>query len=144
MVRNSQSNFVWKVLTIAILGLPAIYSPSETQLLIDKGFVRLGRKLFTDVPSETTEQQYEERCQEQIIAYQEIYLEKRIENAKKYMKQILAGKRKKAAKSGSDCSMITEEAVLDEVRRTAISDASNVFIQIPTEEPFEVGRWFDS
>lgn len=127
------------LLLFIIIGLPAIYSSYETQLLIDKGIIQLCKKTFSDMPDAIAEQLYEERCQEQIKVYHDIYMEKRIENAKRYMDSILAGKRKKAIKSGNDPSEITEEAILEDVRKRAISDVSNVFIQVPTQEPFEVG-----
>lgn len=125
-------------------GLPAIYSPYETQLLIDKGTIQLCQKIFSDMPDEQTERQYEDRCAEQVKIYHDIYLEKKVEDAKKHMDKILAGKRKKAIKSGADLSQITEEAVLDEARKRAINDVSNVFIQVPTQEPFDVGTYFSS
>lgn len=123
-------------------GLPAIYSPCETQLLIDRGIIQLCQKRFSDAPDEQTERQYEDRCAEQVKIYHEIYLKKKVDDAKKHMDKILAGKRKKAAKSGGDLSQITEEAVLEEARKRAINDVTNVFIQVPTQEPFEVGMYF--
>lgn len=128
----------------AITGLPAIYSPCETQLLIDKGIVQLYEKTFCDVPDETTEKLYEERCNEQVKMCHEIYGEKKVEDARKYMERILSGKRKKAIKTGGDPNEITQEAVLDEARQRAINDVSNVFIQVPTQEPFDVGMLTNS
>lgn len=122
-----------------LLGLPAIYSPYETQLLIDKQIIQLRKKTFSDVPNETMEKLYEERCEDQIKAYHEIYMEKRADDAIKLMDKILAGKRKKVAKSGGDPSTVTEDTILEDVRKRAIQDVTNVFIQVPTQEPFEVG-----
>lgn len=123
------------------LGLPAIYSPNETQLLIDNGVIQLCRKKFSDVPDEAIDEQYEERLQEQIHVYQEVYQEKRIEDAMKIMDKILAGKRKKVAKSGGNPDEVTEEAILEDVRNRAIHDVTNVYIQVPTQEPFDVGAY---
>lgn len=82
---------------------------------------------------------YEQRCTEQRKIFQEIYIDKKLDDTKKYMAKILAGKRKKALKSGDDISQITEQTILDEARKRAINDVTNVFIQVPTQEPFEVG-----
>lgn len=119
--------------------MPAIYSSCETQLLIDKCAVQLCKKAFSELPDEAIEKLYEERCEEQVKIYHEIYVEKKIEDARKFMEKILCGKRKKAIKSGTDPNEITEEAILDEARQRAINDVSNVFIQVPTQEPFDVG-----
>lgn len=122
-----------------ISGLPAIYSPYETQLLLDKQIIQLCKKTFSDCPNEIIENVYEERCEEQIKAYHEIYTEKRIDEAKKLMDKILAGKRKKVAKSGGNPDEVTVETILDEVRKRAIQDTTNMIIQVPTQEPFETG-----
>lgn len=57
------------------------------------------------------------------------------------MQQILAGKREKVAKTGGDPDQITEQTILEDVRTRAINDDSNVSIQVPTQDPFEVGRF---
>ncbi|XP_031636414.1 tRNA-splicing endonuclease subunit Sen34 [Contarinia nasturtii] len=121
---------------ISLSGLPAIYSPYETQLLIDKGVIQLCKKTFSDVPNEENEAQYVESCEGHLNAYKESYMEKRIGDAKKCMDKILAGKRKKVAKLGGDPNEITEEAILEDVRNRAINDVPKAFVQIPTQEPF--------
>lgn len=112
---------------IRFIGLPATYSPYETQLLIDKGGVQLCKKHFSDQPSETFDKQYEEHSQQNIEMAHEVYVEKRVEEAKSLMPKILAGKRKKVMKSGDDPSKVTEESILDDVRQRCINDATNVF-----------------
>lgn len=87
---------------------------------------------------------YEERCEEQIKVYHEIYMEKRIDEAKKLMDKILAGKRKKVAKSGGNPDEVTVDTVLAEVRKRAIQDTTNIVIQVPTQELFETGWCFPS
>lgn len=119
--------------------MPAIYSPYETQLLIDKGVVQLCKKAFTDTPDQSIEKHYVEHCQKQIQGLHEIYHEKRIEDAKKNMDRILEGKRKKAIKSGDDPNEITEEAILDEIQKRVVSDDAGILVQIPTEEPYDIG-----
>lgn len=121
------------------LGLPVTYSPHETQLLIDKGAVQLCIKHFSDEPSETFDEQYEEHCQQNLEMAHEVYVEKRVEEAKGLMTRILAGKRKKAIKLGNDPNEVTEESILADVRQRCINDATNIFVQVPTEEPFDVG-----
>lgn len=123
-----------------ILGLPAAYSPCETQLLIDKGIVQLCKKTFSNVPNETFEKQYEEACENNVKSYKEVYMEKRIEEAKNLMPKILAGKRKKVQKTGGNPDDVTEESILNDVRKRAVDDAVNVYIQVPTEDPFDVGK----
>lgn len=122
-----------------ITGLPAIYSPYETQLLIDKGIVQLCKKSFSDTLDESIEKQYVDHCQEQIQGLHEIYLEKRIDDAKKNMDKILEGKRKKAIKSGGDPNEITEDAILVEIQKRIVCDDAGVLVQIPTQEPFDIG-----
>lgn len=122
--------------------MPAIYSPYEIQLLIDKGVVQLCKKTFSDVPNEENEKQYEESCEEHLKAYKELYVEKRVGEAKKCMDKILEGKRKKADKLGSDPNEITEEHILEDVRNRASNEALKPFVQIPTEEPFLLGWYF--
>lgn len=123
-----------------IVGLPAIFSPYETQLLIDKGVVQLCKKAISDAFDKRLEKQYVEHCQEQMQASHEVYQEKRIEDAKKNMDRILAGKRKKAIKSGGDPNEVTEDAILDEVKNRPLADSTAVLVQVPTEEPFDIGK----
>lgn len=120
--------------------MPAIFSPYETQLLIDKGVVQLCKKAFSDTLDADLEKQYVDHCQEQLQASNEVYLEKRIEDTKRNMDRILAGKRKKALKSGGDPSEITEDAILEEVKNRSLPDTTAVLVQVPTEEPFEIGK----
>lgn len=128
---------------ISISGLPAIYSPYETQLLIDKGIVQLCKKNFSDVPNEQFEKQYEEFGKKILKEGQEAYLAKRIEDVTAKMDQILAGKRKKVAKSGGDPNKVTEKTILEDVRSRAINEAPNIIhVQVPTQEPFDVGKDF--
>lgn len=128
-------------LSISTLGLPAIYSPYETQLLIDKGIVQLCKRNFSDVPNEQFEKQYEEFRKDILKEGQEAYLAKRIEDATAKMDQILTGKRKKVAKSGGEPNEVTEETILEDVRTRAINEAPNiVHVQVPTQEPFDVGK----
>lgn len=75
-------------------------------------------------------------------AHQEVYMDKRIEEAKSLMPKILAGKRKKVEKSGANPDDVTEETILKDVRQRAAGDATNVYIQVPTEDPFGVGKYF--
>lgn len=121
------------------IGLPVIYSPYETQLLIDKGIVQLRKKAFFDTLNKSLERQYMEHYDEQLKVAQEVYLEKRIDDVKRNMNRILEGKRKKALKSGSDPNEITEDSILDEVRNRSGDETAGIFIQIPTEEPFKIG-----
>lgn len=86
------------------------------------------------------EKQYVEHCQEQLKGLHEICQEKRIDDAKKNMDKILAGKRKKAIKSGSDPNEITEDAILEEIKNRTVSDDAGVLVQVPTQEPFEIGK----
>lgn len=123
--------------------MPATYSPYETQLLIDKGFVQLCKKHYTDVPNDTFDKQYEDHCQRNLESAHEMYIEKRIEDAKGLMTKILDGKRKKVMKSGGDPDTITEETILEDVRQRCINDTANVFVQVPTAEPFDVGECND-
>lgn len=123
-----------------IIGLPAIFSPYETQLLIDKGVIQLCKKAFSDTLDENLEKQYVEHCQEQMQGLNEIYQEKRIDDAKKNMDKILAGKRKKAIKSGADLNEITEDAILEEIKNRTVSDDAGILVQIPTQDPFDIGE----
>lgn len=134
-IEKKSQIFLWNL----AIGLPAIYSPYETQLLIDKGIVQLCKKAFSDTLDENTEQQYVHHCDEQMKVSQEIYLEKRIDDVKKNMVRILEGKRKKVLKSGGDPSEITEDSILDELRKRPVEDTTGIFIQVPTQEPFEIG-----
>ena len=93
------------------------------------------------MPNEQFEKQYEEFGQEILKEGQEAYLAKRIEDATAKMDQILAGKRKKVAKSGGDPNEVTEETILEDVRTRAINEVPNiVHVQVPTQEPFDVGK----
>lgn len=131
--------------TNLILGLPAIYSSYETQLLIDKGIVKLCKKKFNDASNVEFEKKYVEFGQEHLKADHEAYLEKRIEEVKKKMDKILAGKRKKVVKSGGDPNEVTEETIIEDVRIRTINEAANeIYIQVPIEEPFEDGKDFTS
>lgn len=92
------------------------------------------------MPNENIEQQYEDHCREQLQLTHQIFSEKRIDNAKKNMEKILAGKRKKAIKFGNDPNEITEDAILEEIQNRSHNDSTNVLVQIPTQEPFELGK----
>lgn len=114
-------------------------------MLIDKGVVKLCKKKFTDVPNEEFDKMYMEFGQEHLKADHEAYLEKRIEEVKKKMDKILAGKRKKVVKSGGDPNEVTEETIIEDARIRVINEAPNeIYIQVPIEEPFEDGMDFTS
>lgn len=123
------------------IGLPAIYSAYETQLLIDKGVIKLCKKALSDTLDKSLEKQYVDHCQEQVQGLHEIYREKRIDDAKKNMDKILEGKRKKAIKTGGDPNEITEDAILEEIQNRPVSADAGVLVQIPTQEPFEIGMF---
>lgn len=93
------------------------------------------------MPNEQFEKQYEEFGQEILKESQEAYLAKRVEDATAKMDQILAGKRKKVAKLGGDPNEVSEETILEDVRTRAANEVPNiVHVQVPTQEPFDVGK----
>lgn len=65
-----------------------------------------------------------------------------MDEANKLMSRILDGKRKKVAKGGGDPNLVTEESILDDIRKRAIEDATSIYTQIPTQEPFDIGGCF--
>lgn len=122
-----------------IPGLPATFSPYETQLLIDKGIVQLRRKNFTNTPTEHDRQQYAHVMDENAKTYESIYRENKVKRTKEMMSRILEGKRKKMTKSGGDPMEVTEETVLDDIQKNFVIDLDNIFVQMPTEDPFNTG-----
>lgn len=86
------------------------------------------------------EKQYVEHCQEQLLELHEIGQEKRVDDAKNNMDKILAGKRKKAIKSGRDPNEITVDAILEEVKNRPVGNDAGILVQVPTQEPFDIGK----
>lgn len=122
-------------------GLPAIYSPYETQLLIDEGIIQLCRKDFDADITETMKTDYKNHIDENLKTINDIYCDKKIEDIKKILPKIIAGKRKKAEKTGANPDDITEESVLEEIRaKNSDTGPDNIFTQVPTQEPFDVGE----
>lgn len=121
-------------------GLPAIYSSCQTQLLIDKGIIKLIQRKFDTLPSEHLKHEYNVASEQHLCDFSSHYSEKKVEDSRKIIDRILDGKRKKAAKSGGNPNEITETIVIDEIRRRCQFDSGNILVQVPTEEPFDVGE----
>lgn len=121
-------------------GLPATFSPYETQLLIDKGIVQLRRKNFTNTPTKSNQQQYAHAMNENAESYESIYRENKVKRTKDMMCRILEGKRNKIAKLGGDPMAVTEDTVLEDIQKNFVIDLDNIFVQIPTEDPFDTGQ----
>lgn len=121
--------------------MPAIYSSYETQLLIDKGIIQLCRKNVDAEIDESIRIEYKNLLDENLKSFQDNYCDKKVEEVKKILPKIIAGKRKKCEKSGENPDDITEESVLNEIRKNCIVDSENIFTQIPTQEPFAVGKY---
>lgn len=123
-----------------VVGLPAIYSPYQTQLLIDKGIAELVQRALDTPPSEQSQQDYADIRAQHASVFNSHYSEKKVEESRKRMDQILAGKRKKVAKNGGDPDTVTEEKVIEEIRARCQFDAGSILVQVPTQEPFAPGE----
>lgn len=123
------------------LGLPAIYSPYETQLLINKGIVQLCKKDLHGPPSDQIKQQYSDFLKGQAETFNDIYREKRVEETKKIMPKILEGKRKKVLQTGGNPDDVKEEDILNDVRKRCKFDEKTMFVQLPMQEPFPAGLY---
>lgn len=122
-------------------GLPAIYSPYETKLLVEKGFVQLKRQNFDLAPDEQTKRDYNSVREENFQKFTDIYCDKKIEESKNIINTIIAGKRKKIEKNGGNPDEVTVESILNDIRNKFVFNLDNILIQVPTEEPFNVGKW---
>lgn len=71
--------------------------------------------------------------------YEGIYRDNKVSRTKQMMGRILDGKRKKVAKSGGDPMQVTEQTILADIEKSCIADLDNIYVQIPTEDPFSTG-----
>lgn len=122
------------------VGLPAIYSPYQTKLLIDKGIAELFQRNLDIPPSEQSKHDYIAAREQHASDFSSHYSQKKVEASRKLIGEILAGKRKKVLKNGGDPDAVTEESVIDEIRNRCQFDAGNILVQVPTQEPFAVGE----
>lgn len=70
-----------------------------------------------------------------------IYCDKKVEESRKLIDTILAGKRKKIEKAGGNPNDVTEQVVFDEIRRKHNFDLNTMLVQVPTQDPFHIGNW---
>lgn len=122
------------------IGLPAIYSPYQTQLLIDKGIAKLIHRNLEIVPREQSKLEYNAIRERHLCDFSTHYGQKKVERSRKLIDKILDGKRKKFARNGGDPNEVTEETVIDEIRKGCQFDSGNILVQVPTQEPFAVGE----
>lgn len=101
------------------------------------------RKNFDADITESMKTNYKNHIDENLKTINAIYCDKKIEDIKKMLPKIIAGKRKKAEKIGVNPDDITEESVLEEIRaKNSDTGPDNIFTQVPTQEPFDVGELF--
>lgn len=123
-----------------ILGLPAIFSPYQTQLLIDKGIAVLLRRDLDSSPAAQSIQEYDAIREQHSRDFSSNYSEKKIADSRKLMDKILGGKRKKVAKNGGNPDEVTEDTVIEEIKKRCQFDTFDILVQVPTQEPFAVGE----
>lgn len=107
--------------------------------MIDKGVVQLCRKDYSNTPTDHDKQQYANLLEEHAKTYNDFYCESKLNRSKQMIDKILDGKRKKVAKTGGNPDEVTEEAVLDDIKKNCIANLDNIYVQIPTQDPFDVG-----
>lgn len=122
------------------VGLPAVYSPHQTQLLIDKGIAELVQKRLDDAPDEHVQREYNSIRAQHLSEFSSHYRQKRITESAKMIDKILAGKRKKVALNGGDPNDVTEDTVMAELSSRFEIDPDNILIQIPTREPIDAAE----
>lgn len=122
------------------IGLPAVYSPYQTKLLIDKGIAKLIHRNLDIFPSTQSKQEYNAIRERHLCDFSTHYSQKKVEQSRKLIDKILDGKRKKVAKNGGDPNEVTEDTVIDEIRKGCQFDSGNILVQVPTQEPFAVGE----
>uniref|UniRef100_A0A1B0CSR0 tRNA-splicing endonuclease subunit Sen34 n=1 Tax=Lutzomyia longipalpis TaxID=7200 RepID=A0A1B0CSR0_LUTLO len=121
----------------SIGGLPGIFSPIEVRFLIERGFVNLQKA--PGKPSEGTINQYREFSEKQLQEQREILRRKKISELEGNLEKIVAGKRRKALKSGSGAAntpLDPQSILQEEIGRIPKLQRENLLIQIPTEYPF--------
>lgn len=101
------------------------------------------RKDFDAEVTDSMKTDFKNHIDENVKTFNATYGEKKIQDVKKLLPNIIAGKRKKAEKTGLNPDDITEESVLKEIRsKYSNTGPDNIFTQIPTQEPFDVGEFY--
>lgn len=123
---------------LSLSGLPALYSPYELRLLVDKGYAVLVEKNFSQPPSEEIKQQYKNILAVNSVAIVEYARQNRMEESMKVIDKIIAGKRKKCTAKGLNPDEITVDSVIAEMRDNFKFNPDQMTIEVPMAEPFEV------
>lgn len=108
--------------------------------MVDKGIAQLVCPPLDISPSEQCKREYSATLEQHSADFSSHYEQKKIEESRKLIDKILAGKRKKIAKSGGNPDDVNEETVLDEIRKRCQFDSGNILVQVPTQEPFITGE----
>lgn len=105
--------------------------------------IQLCQKDFDADITQNMKTDYKNHIDENLNTINDIYCNKKIEDIKKILPKIIAGKRKKAEKTGANPDDITEQSVLEEIRaKNSDTGPDNIFTQVPTQEPFNVGELY--
>ncbi|XP_058462015.1 uncharacterized protein LOC131437006 [Malaya genurostris] len=120
-------------------GLPAILSPLELKLAIENGIGVLVDKTvsFRRSPTDTEKTKFQQLVEQQTTELKLPLVEKRLDDFRKHLPQIIKGKRKKLLEKGIKESEIniTSESLLIEERRKIETMKIDGLLQIPSECP---------
>ncbi|XP_065085597.1 tRNA-splicing endonuclease subunit Sen34 [Ochlerotatus camptorhynchus] len=120
-------------------GLPAVLTSFEIKLGIDEGIIELkdnGASL-SRCPSEMEKREFKLLCWRQVHEQKEPIIEKRMNEFKRCLPKIVAGKRKKFLESGikeEDISIDHTQLIDEEIKKLEAMDIVKL-VQIPQEHP---------
>lgn len=124
--------------------MPAILSAYELCLLHEKNIVDVVKKIGLSVPpteSQTKEyHEFRERC---VNDQKELLRQNKVDESRKVVDKIIAGKLKKLAKSSNQTpspDTFEPEAVLQEIYDSYSFSMDNALLQVPTKHPIDVGK----
>lgn len=93
-------------------------------------------------PTDEQVKQYQSFREQSVIDQEELQRQTKVEESRKVLDKILAGKRKKLLKSGikEDDIKLNPDAILQEIHDSCTFSEDNTLIQVPTEHPINVGK----
>lgn len=127
-----------------LLGLPAILSHFELQLLLQKKVISLLSKTgLLSQPTEDQQLEYKEFQSSHLNGQHEFLRAHKVNESRKFIDDILRGKEKKLMKAGvkKEDIHLNEEDILNDISNSYEFNDDNALIQVPTEHPFDVGKF---